>query len=293
MCVQIAVLEHGCVILHTCVHACRCMCAHGCQQRCSCTCVHVFACGCVQVCGYTCVCTYRGVCMSVLAFSHACACTGVHQHCPRRVFWGRQNSHETAGAQGREVQLCSTARCTAACRTARSTAASGCWDAGMRQCTEHTLTHTVGQSERLSTAVHSYRSAKRSQKDHQPAQLGLAVRGGTGWLRALRASPWRQRCPLPELPHPAALLTCLYALSRITHSTRGQRVNAQCSAGGAANPQLVAGASSLLPKHSSGPVAEFLHHCSVISVHCTVCSACGSSDSCSFSTVTAYLQPRS
>ena len=81
----------------TCVHACRCMCAHGCQQRCSCTCVHVFACGCVQVCGYTCVCTYRGVCMSVLAFSHACACTGVHQHCPRRVFWGRQNSHETAG----------------------------------------------------------------------------------------------------------------------------------------------------------------------------------------------------
>lgn len=261
------------------------MCARVCLWVCAGVWIHmrVHVQGCVQI----------GVCMSVLVFSHACACTGVHQHCPRRVFWGRQNSHETAGAQGREVQLCSTARCTAACRTARSTAASGCWDAGMRHCTEHTLTHTVGQSERLSTAVHSYRSAKRSQKDHQPAQLGLAVRGGTGWLRALRASPWRQRCPLPELPHPAALLTCLYALSRITHSTRGQRVNAQCSAGGAANPQLVAGASSLLPKHNSGPVAEFLHHCSVISVHCTVCSACGSSDSYSFSTVTAYLQPRS
>ena len=239
--------------------------------------VHVQGCVHVSACFFTRVCVHRGA-----------------PALPQKSFLGEAElTQDCWRAQGWEVQLCSTARCTAACRTARSTAASGCWDAGMRHCTEHTLTHTVGQSERLSTAVHSYQSAKRSQKDHQPAQLGLAVRGGTGWLRALRASPWRQRCPLPELPHPAALLTCLYALSRITHSTRGQRVNAQCSAGGAANPQLVAGASSLLPKHSSGPVAEFLHHCSVISVHCTVCSACGSSDSYSFSTVTAYLQPRS
>ena len=260
-----------------------------------CTCLPVGVCRCVDThaCARTGVCANRCLHVSACFFTRVC----VHRGAPaltQKSFLGEAElTQDCWRAQGWEVQLCSTARCTAACRTARSTAASGCWDAGMRHCTEHTLTHTVGQSERLSTAVHSYRSAKRSQKDHQPAQLGLAVRGGTGWLRALRASPWRQRCPLPELPHPAALLTCLYALSRITHSTRGQRVNAQCSAGGAANPQLVAGASSLLPKHSSGPVAEFLHHCSVISVHCAVCSACGSFDSCSFSPVTAYLQPRS
>lgn len=229
-----------------------------------CTCLPVGVCRCVDThaCARTGVCANRCLHVSACFFTRMCVHRGAPA-LPQKSFLGEAElTRDCWRAQGREVQLCSTARCTAACRTARSTAASGCWDAGMRHCTEHTFTHTVGQSERLSTAVHSYRSAKRSQKDHQPAQLGLAVRGGTGWLRALRASPWRQRCPLPELPHPAALLTCLYALSRITHSTRGQRVNAQCSAGGAANPQLVAGASSLLPKHNSGPVAEFLHHCS-------------------------------
>ena len=140
----------------TCVHACRCMCSwmsakvflHMCARVCLWVCagvwihvrVHVQGCVHVSACFFTRVCVHRGA-----------------PALPQKSFLGEAElTRDCWRAQGREVQLCSTARCTAACRTARSTAASGCWDAGMRHCTEHTLTHTVGQSERLSTAVHSY-----------------------------------------------------------------------------------------------------------------------------------------
>lgn len=148
VCVCQEVFEHGCVILHVCVHACRCMCvpmdvskgdlAHVCM------CLSVGVCRCVDTCPCACTGVCANQCLHVSACFFICVC--MHRGAPAlpwKSFLGKAElTQEYWRAQGREVQLHSTALCTTAYRTAWSTAVSGCWDTGMKHCTEHTFTHS-------------------------------------------------------------------------------------------------------------------------------------------------------
>ena len=161
LCVCQEVLEHGCVILHTCVHACRCMCAHGCQQRCSCTCVHVFACGCVQVCGYTCVCTYRGVCKSV----SACQCLFFHTRVRAQGCTSTAPEEFSGGGRTHTRLLESTGP--------GSTALQHCaLHSSLQDGTEHRCVGVLGRGDEAlhRTHVHTHSRPKRAFK-HCSAQL--------------------------------------------------------------------------------------------------------------------------
>lgn len=135
-----------CVYMHVDVCVCPWMSAKVILHMCACVCLWVCAGVWIHVRVHVQGCVQISVCMSVLVSSYACACTGVHQHCLGRVFWGRQNSHRSTG-EHRVGKYSSTALRSAQQPTGQHGAplcqgVSGCWDTGMKHCTEHTFTHS-------------------------------------------------------------------------------------------------------------------------------------------------------